>query len=394
MAKTLIKEILERGVEQVLLRAHLVKRLERGDRLRVKFGIDPTGPKIHLGRTVPLLKLRQLQELGHQIVLVIGDFTAQIGDPSDKLNKRPMLQPEQIAVNLSGYRQQLGKILDLNKVEWRSNSDWLTKLSMLETAQLAEVFSFQQMAARRNFKERLAQDKDISLREFMYPLMQGYDSVAVQADLEIGGNDQLFNLLAGRQIQKHYNLPEQDILTTQMLEGTDGRKMSTSWGNVINITDQPDEMYGRIMSIKDELVVKYLLLTTTLPMSDIKKIDKELRHGLNPKLAKEKLAYALLAFYHGEKSAKAAAEQFDQVHRQKKSPKQIPTYSWPVGVVKLADLLVYCQLASSKSEARRLVEQGGVKLNQTVSVSPQQTVNKQKSLLIQVGKRRFAQIVG
>src|SRR3989344_1138594 len=252
-----IRHLLARNVEQVIDRAHLEKTLKSGKKLRIKLGIDPTGEKIHIGRAIVLWKLREFQELGHQVVLIIGDFTAQIGDPSDKLSKRPMLSREQVEKNMRDYLSQIGKILDLHKTETRYNSKWLDKLNFRETAELAESFSVQQMLHRRNFQERWKEGQDISLREFLYPIIQGYDSVAIKADVELGGTDQLFNLMAGREVQKQCGQKPQDVMTVGMLSGTDGRKMSTSWGNVINIVDPADEQFGKIMSMPDKMIQDY-----------------------------------------------------------------------------------------------------------------------------------------
>lgn len=390
-----INSLLTRGVEEIFVKKHLSGRLRRGDKLRVKFGIDPTGPKIHLGRAATLWKLREFQDLGHQLIIIIGDFTAQIGDPSDKLAKRPMLTREQIEINLKTYHQQLAKIIDIEAAEWRRNSEWLNKLSLLETAQLAESFSFQQMAARRNFKQRLSKNQDISLREFMYPLMQGYDSVAIKADVEVGGSDQLFNLLAGRQVQKHYGLPEQDIMTTQMLKGTDGRKMSTSWGNVITIMDKPDVMYGQAMSIKDELIPEYLLLTTRLTKKVTSDLVEDLRHSVNPRDIKTRLAYELVKLYHGVAAAVAAQTEFALVHQKKQLPTVIPAYKLlrPDEPRLLVGLLVELGLAPSKTAARRLIEQSGVKINRQVVTDWQAQIKLKKGDIIQVGNRKFKQIV-
>ncbi|MFZ5391389.1 MAG: tyrosine--tRNA ligase [Patescibacteria group bacterium] len=390
MYKITIKEILSRGVEEVFLFKHLADKLNQNKPLRVKFGIDPTGPNIHLGRSVPLLKLKALQSLGHKIVLVIGDFTAQIGDPSDKLNKRPLLTVDQVKKNLKNYKKQLGKILDTNKVEWHFNSRWLSKLNLRELSRLADCFTVQQMLARRNFKDRYSQGQDISLREFLYPLLQGYDSVMVKADLEIGGFDQLFNLQAGRVLQPLYGQPAQDILTTQMLEGTDGRKMSTSWGNVINITDDAKEMYGRVMSIRDELLPKYLLLTTTLSMDEVASLVNNLKDGQNPKQVKQELAWQLVSFYHSNKKADQAAKDFDIIHRQKKIPDGIPTLAIPQQTSWLVvDMLFNFKLASSKSEARRLIVQKGLRIDNKIITDPRQVIKIQPGLLVQVGKRKF-----
>ncbi|MBU1039089.1 tyrosine--tRNA ligase [Patescibacteria group bacterium] len=390
MPKNINQEILSRGVEEVFVFKHLAEKLKQRKLLRVKFGIDPTGPNIHLGRAVPLLKLRALQSLGHTVVLVIGDFTAQIGDPSDKLDKRPLLTKQQVENNLKSYKKQLSKILDTDKVEWHFNSRWLSKLNLQEFSKLAEAFTVQQMLSRRNFKERYNKNQEISLREFIYPLLQGYDSVKVKADLEIGGADQLFNLQAGRLLQPLYGQLSQDILTTQMLEGTDGRKMSTSWGNTINITESPQEMYGQAMSIKDELLPKYLLLTTNLPLVEVEFLIKQLTSNINPKTIKQKLAWQLVSFYHSIKQADAAAKEFDVVHRQKLTPNQIPTKPLPKQKDwSVVDLLFSFKLVSSKNEAKRLIEQGGVKVNKQTIINWQQIIKLEANLLLQVGKRKF-----
>ncbi len=286
-----IERLLNRGVTEIIDKEHLKKALLSGKQLRVKLGFDPTGSKIHIGRAIVLRKLRDFQKLGHKVVFIVGDFTARIGDPSDKLEKRPMLTESQIKANIKNYNQQVGKIIDLKKAEFHFNSKWLAKIKLSEFMELQESFTVGQMLARRNFKERFEKGGDISTREFSYPLLQGYDSVAVKADVELGGFDQLFNLKAGRVIQSHYGQEPQDILTTEMLEGTDGRKMSTSWGNVINITEEPVDMFGKVMSIKDELIDKYFKLCT----------DVEETISGSPKERKLLLAREIVKLYHGEK---------------------------------------------------------------------------------------------
>src|SRR3989338_4360881 len=272
-----IEELLTRGVEEIHVMDSLKKKLLAGKPLRIKHGIDPTGEKIHLGRAATLWKVREFQDLGHKVILIVGDYTAQIGDPSDKLSKRPFLSAKQVEKNMAHYRKQIGKILDLKKVEWRYNSEWIGKLTPREIDELAEHFTVGQMLARRNFKERWERQEDISIREFHYPLYQGYDSVMVKADVEVGGSDQLFNLLAGRKIQEYFDQPAQDILTTKMLLGLDGRKMSTSWGNVITIVDEPSDMYGKIMSMNDKLIPEYALLCARLSVQAVYNIEKELK---------------------------------------------------------------------------------------------------------------------
>ncbi|MFH1146072.1 MAG: tyrosine--tRNA ligase [bacterium] len=387
------KELLTKGVEEIHVKKHLEEQLSSGRKLRVKFGIDPTGPKIHLGRAIPLRKLRAFQDLGHQIVLIIGDFTAQIGDPSDKTSKRPFLTKEQIKENLKDYLKQLGKIIDINKTEIRYNSEWLDKLTFREISQLAEAFTVQQMLARRNFKERYEQGTEISLREFMYPLMQGYDSVAVRADVELGGFDQLFNLMAGREIQRQYGQEPQDILATMMLEGTDGRKMSTSWGNVITIMDEPNDMFGRIMAVRDDLIIKYFTLCANRSLEDIKKLEKQLKQGVNPREIKFLLAVDIVTIYHSKQKAKQAGEEFNKVFQKKEKPTAIPVVMVKKGDRLLTDVLVEAKLASSKSEAKRLIGQKGVKVDGKTWNDPFKKISLGK-IIIQVGKRKFAEVKG
>lgn len=388
-----INQLLSRGVEDVIVAARLKKRLLSGEVLRIKLGIDPTGPRLHLGRAVALWKLREFQDLGHKVVLIIGDFTALVGDPSDKLSKRPFLTEEQVAENMKNYKKQLGLILDLDKVEWRYNSEWLSAMTFIEVAKLAESFTVQQMLARRNFKDRFSANQEISIRELLYPLMQGFDSAAVRSDLEVGGADQLFNLQAGRIIQPVYNQPPQDIMTFTMLEGTDSRKMSTSWGNVINITDAPLDMFGKLMSVVDELIIKYFYLTTRVTTEEIKRLEKEMKSGTNPRNIKARLAQEVVALYHGVKAASHAASEFDSIHRDKKVPSAMPTMAWKgAQKIDILDLLVFGKLSKSKSEARRMVEQGAVKVNEIKIKNWQEVVVLKKENIVQVGSRRFSRI--
>lgn len=387
-----IKQLLTRNVEQIIVKAHLEKALKSGKKLRIKFGIDPTGPKIHLGRAIPLWKLREFQVLGHQIVLIIGGFTAQIGDPSDKLKKRPFLSAKQVQKNMKNYQKQLGMILDLNKVEFHNNNDWLSKISSAQLTKLAEIFSVQQMLARRNFKKRFNDGVEIELRELFYPIFQGYDSVAVKADVEIGGFDQLFNLTAGRDIQKHHGQEPQDIMTTKMLLGLDGRKMSTSWGNVVNIIDPPQEMYGKIMSMRDEMIIDYFKLCTRQSEEDISQIEKDLKKGGNPRDYKARLGYEIVKLYYSEKEAMKAQNEFDKIFKKKDKPSDIKTYQLEDKSLKLVDLLSKLGLASSKSEGRRLIEQGGVKIEGKVIKQWDKKIIIKPGMIVQAGKRNFAKI--
>jgi len=388
-----IKHLLTRNVEEVIDRAHLEKALTSGKKLRVKLGIDPTGDKIHIGRAVILWKLREFQDLGHKIILIIGDFTAQIGDPSDKLEKRPFLSPSQIKKNLKNYLPQVGKILDLKKTEICYNGEWLKKLNFQKIAELAESFTMQQMLKRRNFAERLEKGQDINLRETFYPLMQGYDSVAVKADVELGGTDQLFNLLAGRKIQEQYNMKPQDVLLTGMLTGLDGRKMSTSWGNVINIMDSAREQYGKIMSMHDNLIGEYLHLATDINEVEIKKIEQDiLRNVMSPKHAKEQVAFGVVSRYYGEESALRAAEEFDKLFvKNDLSASKLPEISLPPNA-NLLSLLVHAGAAESNSAARRLIEQGAVRINDEVKSDPNEPLKIKSGSVLKVGKHKFFRI--
>ncbi len=386
--KIKIQSLFVRNVEDAIDRKHLEVALASGKKLRVKFGIDPTGDKIHIGRAVALWKLREFQDLGHKVILIIGDFTAQIGDPSDKLEKRPFLSKEQVKKNLQNYLAQIGKILDLKKTEVRYNSDWLSKLNLREISELAEIFTFQQILERRNFHERLEKHQEISYREGLYPLMQGYDSVAVKADVEIGGTDQLFNLLAGRKIQEHYGEKPQDVLTTKMIVGLDGRKMSTSWGNVINIADEADEQFGKVMSLHDDLIVEYFEAATDATDEEIEVIKKDLTKGANPKNIKEKLACRLVERYHGKQKALEAQKKFEQLFSKKETPDDVPELKVKKGEQSVLDILVAAGI-KSKSEARRLVEQGGFDIDGRPEKDPAAKIILKGGEILKVGKKRF-----
>ena len=357
----LVAEVLNRGVDEIIDKEHLEKRLQSGECLRVKLGIDPTSPNIHLGRSIPLLKLRDFQKLGHQIVLIIGDFTGTIGDTSDKDSERPMLSEETVQENLKNYIKQAAKIIDIDQAEIHYNSRWLGELKYKEITNQANAFSLNEFISRDNIRRRLEAGKRISLREVLYPLMQGYDSVEVKADVEIGGTDQRFNVLSGRHLQKAAGQEPQDIITNPLIEGLDGRKMSSSFGNTVNLLDEPNEMFGKIMSLKDEFIIKYFTLLTRLDLEIITSYEKELASGANPRDYKMILAAELVKMYHSEAEAAAATEYFVNTFSKKEIPSaEIDEFSpqdYSLGAVLLAS-----GLASSKSEIRRLLEQGGIKL--------------------------------
>ena len=384
-----IKTILERGVEEVIDKKHLEAALKSGKKLRVKLGIDPTSPNIHIGRAVVLWKLRAFQELGHKVVLIVGDFTGLIGDTSDKDAERPMMSETELKKNMKGYFEQAFKILDKSKTETHYNSKWLKKLGAKEIGEMADLFGLHEFEAREVISRRLKTGKRVSVRELLYPLFQGYDSVAVKADLELGGTDQRFNLLAGRTIQKHYGQQSQDILTTTLLEGTDGRKMSSSWGNVVNLTDGPDDMFGKIMSISDNLIEKYFLLTTNLSTEEIGRI---ISSNKNPKDQKVALAEKVVSLYHGKKASGDARSNFETKFGKggKGETGEIKadfTLKRKPGEYSLIDILVEGHLASSKSEARRKIREGAVEADGNKVKDELAKVKLTKNSLIRLGKR-------
>ena len=385
-----VDEILNRGTEDIFIREHLREALLSGIELRVKLGIDPTSPDIHLGRTVALRKLKAFQDLGHKAVLIIGDFTAKIGDPSDKLEKRPMLTDIEIKKNLKNYLKQIGLIVDLSKAEIRYNSEWLRSMDYLETAKLLECFTVQQMSKRRNFRERMEHGQDVFVVEFMYPALQGYDSPKVNADVEIGGFDQLFNLKAGRTVQKRYGQKEQDIMTVSMIEGADGRKMSSSWGNIISLEDSNEDMFGKIMALKDDLIIKYFTLCTDAPFEDISNLKKELESGVNPKDIKMKLAYEIVKMYHGEENAGEAQENFENTFSKGGAPEDVLEANVATGTP-LADVLLAEKIVISKTEFRRLISEGAVTIMETnTKITDPETIVS--SGVYKIGKRRFIKI--
>jgi tyrosyl-tRNA synthetase len=389
-----IQELLTRGTVDLIVKKDLEEKLKSGKKLRIKYGVDPTGPKIHLGRASTMRKLAKFQELGHQIVLIVGDFTAQIGDASDKTNERPMLTYDDIKKNMENYLPQIGQVIDVKKAEVHYNSEWLGKLDYFDICRQADNFSVAQILDRENFSKRYKEGTRISLRELFYPLMQGYDSVAIKADIEIGGSDQLFNMLAGRTLQKAYNQKPQDVITYELMDGTDGRKMSTSWGNVILIEDKPNDIYGKIMSMRDEGVLKYFELATDMEMQEIQKIKKDLKADkLNPRDLKMRLAREIITMYHSEKDALDAEENFKKVFQDKGIPEDIEEMKIKKESIGIIDLLVETKLCSSKGEARRVIQQGGVKIDsKQIKDTDLEIKVSNKSKVLQKGKRHFIKI--
>lgn len=391
----IVDEILTRSVAEILpSKEELKQLLLSGKKLRIKHGMDPTGPKIHLGRAISFWKLKKFQDMGHQIVLIIGDFTAQIGDASDKQTARKSLSEREIKNNMKNYLPQIGKILDLKKTEIHYNSEWLSGLKAAEVMKLAQEYTVAQMINRRNFKERFEANQEIGLHELLYSLYQGYDSVMTKADLELGGSDQLFNFKVGRDLQRIYGQKPQDIMTLEMLIGLDGRKMSTSWGNVVNITDEPKEQFGKLMSVKDELIVDYFRLATKIPLKEIKEIEIKLQNKkVNPRDAKEKLAFEIVKIYHGEKEANSALKNFRKVFSQKELPEDMPIIKISQKEILVIDLLMETKMAASRAEAKRLIEQGGLKINNQKISDWQEVIKIEGGVIIRAGKKKFLKII-
>lgn len=388
-----IEELLTRGVAEVIDKEHLKKRLLSGEKLRVKLGIDPTSPDIHLGRSVVLLKLRDFQELGHKIVFIVGDFTGVIGDASDKESERPMLSTRVVRQNMKTYTEQIGRILDLDEIEVRYNSAWLTELGYEEIGAQADAFSLAEFISRENIKKRLDLGKRVSLREVLYPLMQGYDSIAVKADVELGGTDQRFNLLAGRRLQETQGKPPQDILMVNLILGTDERKMSSSWGNTINLFDMPNDMFGKVMSIPDELIMSYFVHCTRLPMSQVEKMGTALANGTNPRDIKMELAKEIVTLYHGARDATKAERYFVETFSKGHAPEDVREVRAQIGV-RLVDMLLSVHLAESKGDARRKIEQGGVEIAGE-KITDMNTLLEERfdKQVMRVGKKDFVRIV-
>jgi len=388
------QDLLSRGVTKIVDEEHLRARLRRGRPLRVKLGIDPTAVRLHLGHAVVLQKLRAFQVAGHQAVLVIGDFTAQIGDPTGRDRARTALTPAEVKVNAKTYLEQVGKILDLRKTEVRYNNEWLGALHAADVVKLLTTSSIQQLLAHETFSARLETGQPLSAHELLYPLFQGYDSVAIKADLELGGKDQTYNVLAGRDVQRTYQQEPQDVMLLDYLIGTDGKqKMSKSVGNTIDLLDEPSEMYGKTMSIPDKLILSYASLAANETETTVKQWRAELRKKTtNPRDIKSIVAKHIVALYHGQSAADEAVNGFSRVHQQKKAPTVMPTIELRPGAHQLPELLVSQKIVASRSAARRLIEQGGVRIDRKTITDWQTPVTIRDGLVIEVGKRRFYRV--
>jgi len=390
--------ILKRGAAEIITEEELRAKLERSLRdnrpLKVKLGLDPTAPDIHLGHTVVLHKLRQFQELGHQVILIIGDFTGRIGDPTGKMETRRQLTEEEVLANAETYKEQVFKILDPRRTIIKFNSQWLSELKFAQVIELAAKMTVARMLEREDFSRRYQENRPISIHEFFYPLMQAYDSVVLEADVELGGTDQRFNLIVGRHLQREYGQEPQVAILMPLLPGLDGvQKMSKSLGNYVGINEPPGEVYGKIMSLPDELMLLYFELVTPIPPEELEEIRRGLSSGqLHPRDVKMKLARLITSMYHGEEAALAAEEEFRRIFQKGELPQEIPEIVLKPGTVWLPRLMVQAGLVSSTSEARRLIRQGGVKVQGEKVVDPDLHLELRDGMVLQAGKRRFARI--
>ncbi|CAN2251315.1 tyrosyl-tRNA synthetase [Bacillus subtilis] len=377
------------------LKAKLVKSISTGTPLKIKLGLDPSAPDVHLGHTVVLNKLRQFQENGHIVQLLIGDFTGKIGDPTGKSAARKQLTDEEVQHNAKTYFQQFGKVLDQEKVELHYNSKWLKTLNLEDVIELAGKITVARLMERDDFEERIAMQKPISLHEFFYPLMQGYDSVVLESDIELGGTDQHFNVLMGRHFQERYDKEKQVVILMPLLEGLDGvEKMSKSKNNYIGIDEHPNDMYGKTMSLPDSLMKKYIHLATDLELEEKKQLVKDLETGaVHPRDAKMLLAKTIVRMYHGAEAAEAAEHSFKTVFQENSLPEDIPAVKWEgEKALAVVDLLVTLKLLSSKSEARRMIQNGGVRINGEKITDIHADAEIKENMIIQVGKRKFLKL--
>ncbi|MCD6040121.1 MAG: tyrS [Gammaproteobacteria bacterium] len=386
--------LIRRGTEEILLESDFRERLESGKPLRIKAGFDPTAPDLHLGHTVLLNKMHQFQKLGHTVLFLIGDFTGMIGDPSGKNETRPPLTREQIIENAATYKKQVFKVLDPEKTQICYNSEWMDKLTPVDLIKLAATHTVARMLERDDFHKRYTQGQAIAIHEFLYPLLQGYDSVAMQADVELGGTDQKFNLLMGRELQKHAGQKPQTVITLPLLPGLDGvKKMSKSLGNYIGIDEAPKEIFGKIMSLSDETMWIYFELISARSLTEIQQFKREIAEGKNPRDIKFLLAEEMVEQFHNHAAAVHAHEKFVEQFQQGMMPEQLESFGIKGGT-KIANVIKEVGLASSTSEAIRLINQGAVKLNGERLSDLDFVLKESETIVLQVGKRRFAEVRG
>jgi tyrosyl-tRNA synthetase len=389
-----ISEVLTRGVAEVLPGADTLQKLMETKKIRVYLGIDPTGSLLTLGHSVVLRKLQQFAELGHEVILLIGNGTVRIGDPTGKDSTRPELTDKQIEKNFKNWKEQASKILDFNKIEIKYNGEWLDKLDMAKVIKLMAKTTVQQLMERDMFQKRLEEGKPIHGHEIMYPLLQGYDSVAMDVDLEIGGTDQTFNMMMGRTLQKSYNNREKWVLTAPIINGTDGRKMSKSYDNFIALTEAPNDMYGKLMSIADEMIIQYFTLLTDISLEEIAKIERGIADGENPMTFKKLLALTITQMYHNAEAAEAAAENFKSTVQDKSVPSDAPTVlmSTMDSGATITTMVKLAEPEKSNSDIRRLIEQGAVSIDGQKMTDPNEKITPKSGSILKTGKRSFYKI--
>ncbi len=390
-----IEEILSRGVEEIYPKKKTLEDLLlSGKKIRLYVGVDPTGKDLHIGHAIQFRKLKQFQELGHEVILLIGSFTAMIGDPTDKGAARKQLTKKEVLANAATYKRQAGKILRFtgkNPVKIMFNDKWLSKMNFSDVLELSSHFTVQQMSERDMFAKRMRAGKPVYLHEFMYPLMQGYDSVAMNVDLEIGGNDQMFNMLAGRTLMKSMKGKGKCVMTLRLLTNDEGKKMSKSEGGFVALTDKSEEMYGKIMAMSDDVILTYFEIATDVPLDEIEGMKLQLEKGTNPRDLKARLAREIVTIFHDAASAEQAEKHFDSVFRSKEIPDDMPEYtlSAEIGII---DALVQAELVSSKSEARRMIQQKAVKIDGVVVEDVNMILAPKTEMVLQRGKRKFARL--
>jgi tyrosyl-tRNA synthetase len=390
-------QIIKRGTIEIIPEKELISKIERSVKenkpMNIKLGLDPTAPDIHLGHTVVLQKMRQFQDLGHQVIIIIGDFTGRIGDPTGKSETRKQLTEEQVQANAKTYMEQIFRILDPEKTQMRFNSEWLSLLTFVDVIELSAKYTVARMLERDDFTKRYRTGQAIGIHEFFYPLMQGYDSVALEADVELGGTDQKFNILMGRTLQKEYGQEPQIALFMPILEGLDGvQKMSKSLGNYIGIDEAPNDMFGKTMSITDDLILRYFELATHVSLSDIKKMEEEMQQGANPRDYKIRLAKEIIGMFHSSEAADAAEENFKNVFAKNQIPDDIQEVEIAKEAIWIAKLLSELGLVSSSSEGRRMTKQGAVRIDGEKVIDEKIEIVPIEGMIVQVGKRKFAKI--
>jgi len=389
-------KIIKKGVEEIISEKELIEKLKKSEKtgkpLRIKYGIDPTGYDVHIGHLVPIRKMREFQDLGHTGVIIIGDFTAQIGDPTGKDETRPPLTAEDVKRNSEKYMEQIFTVLDKDKTEVRYQSEWFGNMTMADVLRLMGKFTLAQFMAHDTFRKRYENGLPLGMHEIMYPILQSYDSVAIEADVELGATEQKFNILAGRDMQKYFNMPQQIAILSPILMGTDGKeKMSKSLNNYIAVFDTPNDKYGKVMSIPDDLIINYYKYATKETPDEIEKIKAKLSDGkTNPKIIKQQLAREIVSLFHGKEEAKNAEEHFNNIFSQKKLPDNMPTYKLN-GTQKLTEILVEAKLCKSASEVKRLIKQNAISINGEKISDILYEISDEST--IKVGKRRFLQVV-